>query len=44
MSVASREVLPQDELLRLIRGSYDLVAQKRSKKRRAQLGLPPPTS
>lgn len=44
VNVASREVLPQDELLRLIQGSYDLVAQKLSKKLRAQLGLPPPTS
>ena len=39
VNVASRNVLPDEELLGLIQQSYELVAQKLSKKLRAQLGL-----
>ena len=39
VSVASLDVLPEDELTELIRQSYFLVAEKLSKKMRAQLGL-----
>jgi predicted DNA-binding protein (MmcQ/YjbR family) len=39
VQVATRDVLPDEELRGLIRQSYELVAQKLSKKLRAQLGL-----
>ena len=39
VSVASLDVLPEDELTELIRQSYLLVAEKLSKKMRAQLGI-----
>lgn len=39
VNVATRDVLPEEELRGLIRQSYELVAQKLSKKLRAQLGL-----
>ena len=39
VSVASRDVLPDEELMELIRQSYLLVAEKLSKKMRTQLGL-----
>ena len=39
VSVASLDVLPEDELTELIRQSYLLVAEKLSKKMRTQLGI-----
>ena len=42
VSVASRDLLPDDELTAFIRESYDLVAQKLSKKMRERLGITAP--
>jgi predicted DNA-binding protein (MmcQ/YjbR family) len=39
VNVATRDVLPDEELRGLVRQSYELVAEKLSKKLRAQLGL-----
>lgn len=39
ISIASRDLLPDDELIALIQESYALVAQKLSKKTREKLGI-----